>query len=86
MLNDGSRDGSFLLGMSYEDVSDITGVEEQDKSFDSIMYRTSEPFNGIYYGFVFNPETGKLVMIIESLEQDVFAEIINYVDFFTHLK
>ena len=50
------------------------------------MYRTSEPFNGIYYGFVFNPETGKLVMIIESLEQDVFAEIINYVDFFTHLK
>ena len=89
MLNDGSRDGSFLLGMSYEDVSDITGVElveEQDKSFDSIMYRTSEPFNGIYYGFVFNPETGKLVMIIESLEQDVFAEIIDYVDFFTHLK
>ncbi len=49
MLNDGSRDGSFLLGISYEDVSDITGAE-----------------------------------FVE--EQDVFAEIINYVDFFTHLK
>lgn len=76
MQNDGSRDGRFLLGMSYEEIVDIIGVElveEQDKSFDRKICRTSEPLDGIYYGFVFNPETGKLIIVIESSDSDVFS-------------
>lgn len=76
MQNDGSRDGRFLLGMSYEEIADIIGVElfeEQDKSFDRKICRTSEPLDGIYYGFVFNPETGKLIIVIESSDSDVFS-------------
>lgn len=76
MQNDGSRDGRFFLGMSYEEIADIIGVElveEQDKSFDRKICRTSEPLDGIYYGFVFNPETGKLIIVIESSDSDVFS-------------
>lgn len=65
----GSRNGKFLLGMTFEAVQGLSECElvlEPEVYAQSQVYRTLETVDDVYYTFVFDNNDGALIIVKES--------------------